>query len=68
MHAAVEGAATSKALVDIHLHSADASLRKCLSEHSGLADDVTASKFISEEAKVKELRKLQQRLVHTLPL
>ncbi len=61
MHAAVEGAATSRALVDIHVSAASASLRKCLSEHSGLVDDVAASTFISEEAKIKELRKLQQR-------
>jgi hypothetical protein len=61
MHAAVEGAATSQALVDIHVHAADSALRKCLSEHSGLVEDVAISAFISEEAKVKELRKLQQR-------
>jgi hypothetical protein len=61
MHAAVEGAATSRALVDIHVSAAHGSLRQCLSEHAGLADDVAASTFISEEAKIKELRKLQQR-------
>jgi hypothetical protein len=61
MHGAVEGAATSDALVGVHVHAANATLRKCLSKHSGLVDDVAASTFISEEAKVKELRKLQQR-------
>jgi hypothetical protein len=61
MHAAVEGAATSQALVDVHVHAADPSLRKCLSQHSGLGADVAASTFITEEAKIKELRKLQQR-------
>ncbi len=61
MHGAVEGAATSEALVGIHVHAADPALRKCLARHSGLVDDVAASAFISEENKVKELRKLQQR-------
>ncbi len=61
MHGAVEGAATSEALVGIHVHAADSALRNCLSKHSGLVDDVAASTFISEEAKVKELRRLQQR-------
>jgi len=43
------------------VHAADPSLRKCLSQHSGLGADVAASTFITEEAKIKELRKLQQR-------
>lgn len=67
MHAAVEAAATSRALVDVHIHAADASLRKCLSRHSGLAGDVASSTHISEEAKVKELRKLQQRCAPMRP-